>query len=185
MIFKTYEYGEVWCEATSGKRPKAPTVIVLHHTGGNGNRVSEVNYLRRNDRGVSIHYHVAKDGYQTRMVADDVIAHHVGNSLIGSMGPPNLAALGIEISNRGDGKDLYPQDQVDSVAQICAKWIYQYPTIKMFTPHGGIDTKGKYDPVEFPWGYFFIYMTARLNQMYIEGGVYDKCPNLSKSSWPS
>lgn len=182
MNFKKYEYGEVWCEATSGKRPKPPTVIVLHHTGGSGNRVAEVNYLRKNDRGVSIHFHVAKDGYQTRMVADDVIAHHVGYSAIGSMGQPNPASLGIEISNKGDGKDVYPHDQVDSVAAIVAQWFYLYPTIKMFTPHGGIDTKGKFDPVEFPWGYFWAYMTARLNALYVEKGVYDKCPNLSKPS---
>jgi len=142
--------------STGGKRKALPTVIVLHHTAGNGNAASELAYLQNNPAGVSIHYHVAKDGSRTRMVPDDVIAYHVGNSLVGSLGSPNAAALGIEISNTGSKTvpDAYPVAQIDSVAGIVARWLAAYP-IQMITSHAGIDTKGKYDPYNFPWQAFY------------------------------
>lgn len=177
MQFKTYGYGEVWCESTGGKRKGLPLAIVLHHTAGNTDRANEVQYLKSNPRGVSIHYHVAKDGYKTRMVPDDVVAFHVGYSTVGSLGNPNEVSLGIEISNRGTGKDPYPADQVDSVAEIVAGWMHKY-YIRMITPHAGIDTKGKIDPYDFPWGWFWLYTTARLNALNEQAGEYAKCQNL-------
>lgn len=150
------KYPEMTVAATShgSKRAKPPQVIVLHHTAGSGNTAAEVEYLRKNDRGVSIHYHIAKDGLKTRMVPDDVIAYHVGNSLTGSLGLPNNVALGIEISNKGDGKDPFTLAQLESVAETVALWLWLYP-IQMVTSHAGIDTKGKIDPLAFPWQQFW------------------------------
>lgn len=150
------KYPEMSVPATShgSRRPKPPQVIVLHHTAGSGNTANEVEYLRKNDRGVSIHYHIAKDGLKTRMVPDDIIAYHVGNSLTGSLGLPNNVSLGIEISNRGDGKDPYTLAQIESVAETVALWLTLYP-IQMVTSHAAIDTKGKIDPLAFPWQQFW------------------------------
>lgn len=150
------KYPETSVPAVShgSRRAKHPTVIVLHHTAGSGNTAAEVEYLRKNDRGVSIHYHIAKDGLKTRMVPDDIIAYHVGNSITGSLGLPNNVTLGIEISNRGDGKDPYTLPQIESVAETVAQWLTLYP-IEMVTSHAGIDTKGKIDPLAFPWQQFW------------------------------
>jgi N-acetylmuramoyl-L-alanine amidase len=152
--------------STGGKRSSAPTVIVLHHTAGSGNAAAEVEYLRENPRGVSIHYHVAKNGARTRMVPDDVIAFHVGLSKVGSLGAPNAASLGIEISNTGSKTkpDLYPAEQVASVASIVATWLKKYPGIQMITSHAGIDTKGKYDPYNFPWADFWRLVGKAVNE---------------------
>jgi N-acetylmuramoyl-L-alanine amidase len=162
----TYPEQTVPAANTGGKRTKAPTVIVLHHTAGNGNAASEVEYLRNNAAGVSIHYHVAKSGARTRMVPDDVIAFHVGYSKVGSLGAPNAASLGIEISNTGSitVPDAYPAEQVASVAGIVATWLKKYPGIQMITSHAGIDTKGKYDPYNFPWADFWRLVGSGVNE---------------------
>jgi N-acetyl-anhydromuramyl-L-alanine amidase AmpD len=142
-----------------GARPQPPEVIVLHHTGSAGSSFSQIEYLRNNPRGVSIHCIIAKDGRRTRMVDDSCIAYHVGYSVIGSLGNrnPNAMSLGIEIMNSGSKTvpDPYPHEQVDSVAEQVSIWLKKFPTIQMITPHAGIDTQGKYDPYAFPWDVFW------------------------------
>jgi len=162
----TYPEQTVPAANTGGKRTKAPTVIVLHHTGGSGNDANEIAYLQNNAAGVSIHYYVSKTGARTRMVPDDVIAFHVGYSKVGSLGAPNAASLGIEISNTGSKTkpDLFPAEQVASVAGIVATWLNKYPGIQMVTSHAGIDTRGKYDPHNFPWADFWRLVGSAVNQ---------------------
>jgi N-acetyl-anhydromuramyl-L-alanine amidase AmpD len=142
-----------------GARPMPPEVIVLHHTGSAGTPQSQIEYLRNNPRGVSIHVIIAKDGRRTRMVIDECIAYHVGYSVIGSLGNrnPNAMSLGIEIMNSGSKTvpDPYTHEQVDSVAEQVSIWLKKFPTIQMITPHAGIDTQGKYDPYAFPWDVFW------------------------------
>jgi N-acetyl-anhydromuramyl-L-alanine amidase AmpD len=136
-----------------------PEVIVLHHTGSAGTPQSQIEYLRNNPRGVSIHVIIAKDGRRTRMVIDECIAYHVGYSVIGSLGNrnPNAMSLGIEIMNSGSKTvpDPYTHEQVDSVAEQVSIWLKKFPTTQMITPHAGIDTQGKYDPYAFPWDVFW------------------------------
>lgn len=150
-----------------GQRGWSPRVVVLHHTGGSGKVEDQVNYLRKNDRGVSIHVVIGKDGTRYRMVRDEQIAHHVGYSHIGSIGKgmgvpvvtPNSMSLGIELVNTGNRKviDPWPDVQVDSCAEQVAEWMKKYE-IEMVTSHGGIDKMGKYDPYKFPYTQFWMYV---------------------------
>lgn len=154
-----------------GVRGWNPRVIVLHHTGGNGRVEDQLKYLQKNDRMVSAHVVIGKDGTRYRMVRDDVIAHHVGNSEIGTIGKgggvpvvtPNSMSLGIELVNTGSKRllDAWPDVQVDSCAEQVAEWMRKYE-IEMVTSHGGIDKMGKYDPYKFPylrfWGYVGYYL---------------------------
>ncbi len=156
---------------TGGRRSWDPQVVVLHHTGGSGSEENQVQYLLKNDRFVSIHVCIAKSGKRYRMVPDDVIAHHVGNSAIGSIGlgdgiprvTSNGMSLGIELINSGSKVvlDPWPEAQVQSCAEQVSEWLLKYD-IKMVTSHGGIDKMGKYDPYKFPmkkfWGYVGSYM---------------------------
>lgn len=134
-----------------------PKVIVLHHTGGNGNVDAEVGYLQNNPRGVSIHVCIAKDGTRYRMVDDENSAYHVGYSKVGNLGNPNQVSLGIELINRGipTPADDYPLTQIRSASEQVAVWMKKYKTISMITPHAGIDTQGKVDPYNFPWVIFW------------------------------
>jgi N-acetyl-anhydromuramyl-L-alanine amidase AmpD len=155
----SYPVDTVPALSQGGARPMPPEVIVLHHTGSTGSPQSQIEYLRSNSRGVSIHCIIAKDGRRTIMVIDERIAYHVGFSVIGSLGnrSANAMSLGIEIMNSGSKTvpDPYPLSQVDSVAEQVAIWLKKFPTIQMITPHAGIDTKGKYDPFAFPWDIFW------------------------------
>ncbi|NBW22032.1 MAG: N-acetylmuramoyl-L-alanine amidase [Caulobacteraceae bacterium] len=163
-----YLVDTVPAQSQGGVRPQPPEVIVLHHTGSTGSAQSQIEYLRSNPRGVSIHVIIAKDGRRTRMVIDERIAYHVGYSVVGSLGNRNANAmsLGIEIMNSGSKNlpDPYPHNQVDSVAEQVALWLKKFPTIQMITPHAGIDTQGKYDPYAFPWDVFW-----RLLSEYMRG----------------
>jgi hypothetical protein len=98
-------------------RQGAPLLaIVLHHTAG----TDSLSYLTHNDAGVSTHVLIPKDGTLIRMVPDALAAHTVGFStlglyLAGTAHNPNLCTLNIEIENRGDGVDPYPEVQVAAV----------------------------------------------------------------------
>lgn len=154
-------YPEQWIPASSfGMDPRRePCVIVLHHTAGSGDAASQISYLQTNPRHVSIHRFIDKQGNRTRMVEDKNIAYHVGYSKIGSLGNPNTSSLGIELMNTGSKikPDPYPHEQIQSCAEVVAYWLRQYP-IQMVTSHAGIDTKGKYDPYNFPWSLFWQYV---------------------------
>lgn len=137
-----------------------PKVVVLHHTGGSGNVENEVRYLQDNPPGVSIHVCIAKDGTRYRMVDDKYAAYHVGYSKVGSIGKgANQVSLGIELINTGSKtkRDLWPDEQVESCAEQVVQWMKAY-NIEMVTSHGGIDTRGKFDPYLFPWNRFWGYV---------------------------
>jgi N-acetylmuramoyl-L-alanine amidase len=154
-----YPVDTVPATSQGGARPMPPQVIVLHHTGSAASAQNQIDYLRKNDRGVSIHCIIAKDGRRTRMVDDERIAYHCGYSVVGSLGnrKPNDMSLGIEIMNSGSKSvpDPYSHEQVDSVAEQVALWLKKFPSVQMITPHAGIDTQGKYDPHQFPWDVFW------------------------------
>jgi len=162
------KYNVIECWATSkgnGRSGSVPKVVVLHHTGGNGNVDAEVGYLQNNPRGVSIHVCIAKDGTRYRMVRDEDTAYHVGYSRVGSLGNANSVSLGIELINRGiaNPPDAYPIAQVDSCAEQVAEWLGKYDSIQMVTPHAAIDTQGKIDPYNFPWHIFWKYLAIYLS----------------------
>jgi len=155
---------ERWAKNYGSRFISVPKVIVIHHTGGNGNVEAEVGYLQNNPRDVSIHVCITKDGTRYRMVKDEDVAYHVGNSKVGNLGKPNQVSLGIELINRGIPipADDYPLLQVKSCAEQVAIWMKKYNSICMVTPHAGIDTRGKVDPYNFPWNVFWKYVAIYL-----------------------
>jgi N-acetyl-anhydromuramyl-L-alanine amidase AmpD len=162
------KYNVIECWATSkgrGRSGSVPKVVVLHHTGGNGNVDAEVGYLQNNPRGVSIHVCITKDGTRYRMVRDEDTAYHCGYSRVGSLGSANNVTLGIELINRGtrNPPDEYPIAQIDSCAEQVAEWLSKYDSIQMITPHAAIDTQGKVDPYNFPWRIFWEYIAIYLS----------------------
>ena len=161
-----YNVIECWAKSKGvGRLGNVPKVVVLHHTGGNGNVDAEVGYLQNNPRGVSIHVCITKDGTRYRMVKDEDTAFHVGYSKVGSLGNPNYVSLGIELINKGTSnpKDAWPMEQIDSCAEQVAQWMVKYDSIAMVTPHAGIDTHGKVDPYLFPWHIFWEYLSIYLS----------------------
>lgn len=123
--------------------------IVLHHTAGTDSR----DWLTRTSRPpVSVHRLIAKDGTMYRIVADGQNAWHVGGSNLGrhttapgDLGSANEVCLGIELENRGTGKDSYPDAQLNACAYQIALWWRIYGGLPVI-PHRLIDASGKTDP---------------------------------------
>ena len=67
---------------------------------------------------VSAHYVVDRDGTTVQMVRDDDKAWHAGVSELEGVKGVNDFSIGIEMVNRNDGVDPYPEAQYEAVARI-------------------------------------------------------------------
>lgn len=128
--------------------------IVLHHTAGDTLRGC-VKWFQMPESQVSAHYVVDRDGFVVQQVSTGDRAWHAGRS-IDSLGRENVNnfSVGIEIVNKGDGKDPWPDAQVDSVVRLCRTLMtYRFKHIKQITSHEFIaEPQGrKNDPIHFPW----------------------------------
>lgn len=130
-------------------------LCVVHATAG----TNSLGWLKQNPLGVSAHYLIAKDGTVYVMVPWDYAAGHAGYSCIDINGKRydqyqkigvNEISIGIEIENKNDGKDPYPQAQLDAAREIIALIRSAFPDILMRFHHE-IDTNGKTDPVGLTW----------------------------------
>lgn len=101
----------------------AKDVIVYHHTAP-GDALS---WLRNPGSGVSTSYLVMKTGTIYQLVADNNIAWHAGYSRMPD-GRENVNnfSFGIEIENDGDGRDPYPQVQIDAVVALSRYLVARY-----------------------------------------------------------
>ena len=99
-----------------------PRAIMLHHTAS-VNFASTVSYLQRPTSRVSAHFVVGKGGEVAQLVPLSSKAWHAG--LGAGVGPipkngGNTYAIGIEIVNRGDGKDPFPKAQLEALDDLIA-----------------------------------------------------------------
>lgn len=100
---------------------EVPSVIVLHDTeDDNLRRVLGLFTSRK--FGKNAHFTVAKDGtiYQTAPIKSR--AGHAGKSYFCNRTKVNDFSIGIEIINKGTGKDPYPESQYRSLANLLA-WL--------------------------------------------------------------
>ena len=147
-----------------GQKIKA---VILHHTAGS----NSLPYFQSNDRQVSIHYLVVKDGTIYKMVDEQMAAHHDGYGKLGAMPNVNWGTLGVEMENLGDGKDPYPDEQIAAVVELCQDIKKRYPEI-VFLPHRLTSTTGKIDP-SYSWDKLMekIYKIDSSNTQELEGEV--------------
>ena len=142
-----------------GTRVMRDMFIVLHHTGG----TDSLDYLSTTSppsNPVSCHRLIAKDGTNYKIVPDYLNAWTQGGGILGGMiqwakdvwkshkWNANHNGLSIEIENRGNGKDPYPDEQVRMVAMQIVEWWGLYGFIPILY-HGHIDAR-KNDPRGFP-----------------------------------
>lgn len=106
---------------------------------------------------VSAHFTIGKDGSIVQNVSTFARAWHAGVSK-DSKGRENLNnfSIGIELVNLNDGKDPYPQPQVDALRFLILEMKRRFPTIQIITSHEYVaQPKGrKSDPKNFPWQAF-------------------------------
>jgi N-acetylmuramoyl-L-alanine amidase len=94
--------------------------IVLHHTAGGGTAQDTGRYFQNPKSRVSSHYIVGKDGVIVQSVADKDRAWHAGKSVFQGRNDVNSFSIGIEIVNRGDGKDPFTDAQYEALGRLVA-----------------------------------------------------------------
>lgn len=102
-----------------------PSVIALHHTGS-GSAWADREFLCNPDSGVSAHYLISKDGTIHHLVKDSDRAWHAGKSAFQGREDVNDFSIGIELTNKGDGRTPFTEAQYTScralVAWLCAEY---------------------------------------------------------------
>ena len=139
--------------------------IVIHTTGGpdcqaarsfrSGTLDGIVEYFRRNQKRISIHYIIGRAGEMVRMVPESRVAFHVRGH--------NADSIGIELINHGDGRDPFSEPQISALIGLLRDLLARYhlqPTA--LKAHSELDRseltcgarrlKRKVDPgAAFPW----------------------------------
>lgn len=113
---------------------EVPSVIVLHDT--EDLNLKRVLGLFTSERfGKNAHFTIAKNGtiYQTAPIL--MMAGHAGKSRFEGREKVNYFSIGIELINRGDGLDTYPNQQYYSLASL-VKWLM----VKYHIPWGHVTT---------------------------------------------
>lgn len=127
--------GAIEAEPTGGGYPKPAVIsmpspnknsrggakidtIVLHHTGDANSAQATGKYFQNPAAQVSSHYVVGKDGTIVQPVQDADRAWHAGTSEFKGRSDVNDFSIGIEIANKGDGKDPYTDAQYKALAKL-------------------------------------------------------------------
>jgi N-acetylmuramoyl-L-alanine amidase len=104
----------------NSRNGEAIDTIVLQHTAGGGTAQDTGRYFQNPKSRVSSHYIVGKDGVNEQSVADKDRAWHAGKSVFQGRNDVNTFSIGIEIVNRGDGKDPFTDAQYEALGRLVA-----------------------------------------------------------------
>ena len=128
--------------------------IILHYTGMQST-IESISRLKSQKFKVSCHYLISKNGYVYRLVSEKNVAWHAGKSRWREFVNLNICSVGIEIQNKGHGKnyEMYGIKQVSAVKKLCQKLRKKYKIpLKNILGHSDISPLRKKDPGEkFPW----------------------------------
>jgi len=123
--------------------------IVLHATA-NSALEGVIRWFTDPRAFVSAHYNIGKDGRIVQMVQDELRAWHAGKSVWKGVHNVNDYSIGIELVNKNDGQDPYPQAQYRALVALCEKLITQYNVqVGDIMGHKDISLSGKTDPAGF------------------------------------
>lgn len=117
---------------------RAIDTIVLH-ADASGSVLSTLDWCARKDAQVSYHIVVGRTGLVYELVSPDRVAWHAGVSHYDGRDFVNGFSVGVCLSNRNDGKEPYPDRQLDAGAEVCATLIrhYQIP-VERITTHAHV-----------------------------------------------
>ncbi len=129
---------------------RRPNYVILHHTGSPAAERA-LRTLTTQQREVSAHYLIGRDGRIYYLVDEFNRAWHAGDSYWGGDRDLNSASIGVEIDN--DGEEPYSEPQIQSLLALLAdlKSRWKIPTAN-FLGHGDVAPGRKTDPgINFPW----------------------------------
>jgi N-acetylmuramoyl-L-alanine amidase len=148
----------LWLQSPNwGPRPQDAVVdtIVIHSTVIPTLEATTGAFQRESSQ-VSAHYTIGKDGSYVLNVSTFERAWHAGVS-VGPNGKRNVNdySIGIELVNLNDGKDPYPEAQIQVLQNIIEGLRRRFP-IRHLVSHEWIarPVGRKSDPTNFPWDRF-------------------------------
>ncbi|CAN5915892.1 N-acetylmuramoyl-L-alanine amidase [soil metagenome] len=124
--------------------------VVIHYTS-NDTAAPALRTLTSREAQVSAHYLVDRNGSLVQLVDERARAWHAGESRWGTTTDLNSASIGIELDN--NGREPYPQVQIDSLMRLLAdlRQRYRLPAAN-FLGHSDVAPSRKSDPGPlFPW----------------------------------
>ena len=129
---------------------RRPNFVIIHQTSGN-TAADALATLTSQQRKVSAHYLIGRDGQLYQLVDERQRAWHAGVSYWGGSTDLNSASIGIELDNTGE--EPFTEAQIarllDLLAELKAR--YRIP-VANFIAHGDVAPGRKVDPsAQFPW----------------------------------
>ncbi len=138
------------------RKKKSIKSIVIHYTGMQSERESLVRLCNFKSK-VSCHYLINRKGKVFRLVKDQNVAWHAGESCWAKYISLNKNSIGIELVNRGHkfGYTDYSSKQISELVVLCNFLIKKYQISKKnIVGHSDVAPLRKIDPGEkFPWKY--------------------------------
>jgi hypothetical protein len=123
--------------------------IVIHATA-NSSINGVIEWFTNPASLVSAHYNVGKDGRIVQMAREDQRAWHAGKSVWKDVESVNDYSIGIELVNRNDGQDPYPEAQYEVCVKLCKYLVAKYGIqVEDIMGHLDISLTGKTDPAGF------------------------------------
>jgi N-acetylmuramoyl-L-alanine amidase len=129
-------------------------MLVLHYTELPLEESLKVLRDDKRPHRVSSHYVLAEDGTAYRLVAEDRVAWHAGQSHWRGRDALNGTSIGVEIVNLHGDRHAYPPAQIASLIELCRGILARHPSIapRNVVGHSDIAPRRKIDPGRrFPW----------------------------------
>lgn len=127
-----------------------PRVVLFHHTGS-ANMDGTIHWFLNRKSKVSSDFVIGKDGRIVRMVPKGWCGWHAGECTFDNKPTRfyNFLSYGVELVNRGDGIDPYPERQLEAAAYVVALIQKEALTVTLLRRHGDVAVpKGrKSDPL--------------------------------------
>lgn len=157
MDHSIIQYPALASAYTTMRPGRRTDMILLHATGGV--KAGDLYTLSGRDRRqlVSVHYYITKIGEIYQLVQDKDIAWHAGVSFWQGEEDCNRFSIGIELENLNNGRDTYPQAQVDAALWLVRNKVQQYKVPRSrLVRHAqvALPPGRKSDPRGFPWDTF-------------------------------
>jgi len=147
----------LWCPSPN-REPRRnalkPDMLLLHYTGMESAEAA-LDWLTRQESGVSCHYFVDEEGRIAQLVAESDRAWHAGQSRWAGETDINSCSIGIEIHNPGHDFDYpdFPDAQMRAVEALCLDILRRHviPRNRVLA-HSDVAPGRKLDPGEkFDW----------------------------------
>ena len=147
----------LWCPSPNCETRRAdlkPDMLILHYTGMELAETA-LDWLTRQESGVSCHYFVDEEGRIAQLVLESERAWHAGQSLWAGEMDLNSCSIGIEIHNPGHDFDYpdFPDAEMRAVEELCLDILSRHaiPAHRVLA-HSDVAPGRKRDPGEkFDW----------------------------------